>query len=330
MHPVGQSAPLSGASPPSAVPASRGRAPLRAAAAAVAAVAAFLVAYFALGSALSHRIDDDPDFAPSAPVAGGSRAIDMAAALIEREVVLHSWQPNDPWFLPNGLLDNTPNFQAGIKDALARFAFELVDQLGRTRGSSRADPDLERAGGLLQFPSGIWYFDFRKSLLPVIPSEGQFRAAREALLAYNGRLARNAAVYDRRTDSLAAAIDRIAVDLGSQSGLIDQHLRTESGGWPLNPEADDLFYHTKGRLYAYFLLLREVGHDFEPVIQAGNLGQVWEQAMASLREGSLLQPWVVLDGSPEAGLFASHIASQGFFLKRALVQLREMSDGLVN
>ena len=329
MRPVDQPASPSGASTPSVAPpapAARRRAPLRTGAA---AVAALLTAYLALGPILSHRIDDDPDFAPPTPVPGGSRAIDMAAALIEREVVLHSWQPNDPWFLPNGLLDNTPSFQSGIKDALARFALELVDQLGRTRGSSRADPDLERAAGLLQFPGDVWYFDFRKSVLPVNPSEGQFRAAREALLAYNDRLARNAAVYDRRTDSLAAVLNRIAVDLGSQSGLVDEHLRAE-GGWPVNPEADDIFYRTKGRLYAYHLVLREVGRDFDGVIRSGGLGNVWAQAVESLREGSLLQPKVVLDGSPDTGIFANHLASQGFYLKRALVQLREMSDGLVN
>jgi hypothetical protein len=163
----------------------------------------------------------------------------------------------------------------------------------------------------------------------VNPSEGQFRAAREALLAYNDRLARNAAVYDRRTDSLAAVLNRIAVDLGSQSGLVDEHLRAE-GGWPVNPEADDIFYRTKGRLYAYHLVLREVGRDFDGVIRSGGLGNVWAQAVESLREGSLLQPKVVLDGSPDTGIFANHLASQGFYLKRALVQLREMSDGLVN
>lgn len=328
MHPVDQSASLPEVRAPAATPPRR-RALLRSGGGAAAAVAALIVAYFALGSVLMHRIDDDPDFAPPASVAGGSRAIDMAAALIEREVVLHAWQPNDPWFTPDGLLDNTPNFQAGIKDALARFTLELVDQLGRTRGSSRADPDLERAAGLLQFPGDVWYFDFRKSLLPVIPSEGQFRAARAALLAYNDRLARNAAVYDRRTDSLAAVLDRIAVDLGSQSGLVDEHLRA-GGGWPVNPEADDLFYRTKGKLYAYYLVLREVGRDFDGVIRSGGLGNVWAQVVESLREGSLLQPRVVLDGSPDTGIFANHLASQGFYLKRALVQLREMSDGLVN
>jgi hypothetical protein len=329
MGAIEQSAPTAAGLPSAAL--APGRSARRRTFVAAAAAASLLAAYFGLGSLAAHRIDDDPDFRPPSPVAGGSRAIDMAAALIEREVVLHAWQPNDPWFLPNGPLDNTPNFQAGIKDALARFSVELVDQLGRTRGSSRADPDLERAAGLLQFPGDVWYLDLRKSLMPAIPSEDQYRAAREALVAYNGRLARNAAVYDRRTDSLAAAIERIALDLGSQSGLIDQHLRAKSGGWwPLNPEADDLFYRTKGRLYAYHLLLQELGRDFEPVIQANNLGAVWAQGMASLREAGTLQPRFVLDGEPGSGLFANHLASQGFLLKRALVQLREMADGLVS
>lgn len=327
MPPVDQPA-LSVASEMSAASPPR-RVTLRAGMAAVGVAAVLLAAYFAIGSILMDRIDDDPHFTPAVPVQGGSHAIDMTAALIEREVVLNAWQPNDPWFMPNGLLDNTANFQSGIKDALARFALELVDQLGRTHGSSRADPDLERAAGLLQFPGDSWYLDFRQSLLPLIPSERQFRAARESLLVYNGRLARKAAVYDRRTDSLAAVLDRIAVDLGSQSGLVDEHLRT-GRGWPINAEADDLFYRTKGRLYAYHLLLRELGRDFDGLIRANNLENVWTQVVASLREGSLLQPRIVLDGSPDTGIFANHLASQGFYLKRALVQLREVSDGLVN
>lgn len=285
--------------------------------------------YYGLGSILAHRIDADPDFAPAAPTTGGSRAVDMAAALLAREVVEHRWQPNDPWFMPNGLLDNTRSFQAGIQAALARFSFELVDQVGRTRGSSRADPDLERAAGLLQFPPDIWYFDLSKSFLPTITSERQYRAARQALLAYNRRLAEGRAVFDRRTDSLSATIARVVADLGSQSAAIDQHLRTTSG-WFIHPKADDLFYANKGRLYAYYLLLRELGHDFGDIITKDNQEALWTQAMASLREAGRLQPWVVLDGAPEGRIFANHLATQGFYLKRALVQLKEVSDALVS
>ena len=66
-----------------------------------------------------------------------------------------------------------------------------------------------------------------------------------------------------RTDSLAATLDRIALDLGSQSALIDQHLR-ETGLWPIKFDADRLFYQVKGRLYAYHMLLQELGAGLRP------------------------------------------------------------------
>lgn len=117
--------------------------------------------YYGLGSVFGHRIDDDPDFAPPPWLQGGSHAIAMAAALIEREVVIHEWSVNDPWFAADFPLDNSPNFQQRIISAIGRFSFEMLDHLGRARGSSRADPDLERAAGFLQFPGDIWLFDFQ-------------------------------------------------------------------------------------------------------------------------------------------------------------------------
>ncbi|UEM25300.1 DUF2333 family protein (plasmid) [Skermanella mucosa] len=290
-------------------------------------LAVLLAAYFTIGSFALHRIDDDTGFAPPNPVIGGSHTVNMAAALIEREVVLHEWQPNDPWFTPDGLLDNTPNFQQGILSAIGRLSFELLDQFGRMRGSSQADPDLERAAGLLQFPGNVWIIDFSKSLMPTIPSEDQYRAALRALVSYNTRVAAGNAVFDRRADSLAATILRVAADLGSQSALIDAHLE-QSSGFIFNRSADDLFYQTKGKLYAYHMLLREVGRDFERVILERNLKTVWEQTMESLREAAVLQPPVVLDASTDSRLFASHLASQGFYLLRALVQLNEAAKVL--
>ena len=124
------------------------------------------------------RVGDDPAFQPPPPTTGGSRVVDMAAALIARETITHAWQPNDPVFMPNGLLIHPAAFQRGIQGALARFSIELEDQIGRTRGSSAADPDLGRARGLLNFPPDIWFFDFGKSLLPTITSEQNYRAGR--------------------------------------------------------------------------------------------------------------------------------------------------------
>jgi hypothetical protein len=280
--------------------------------------------WFGLGGLLMHRLDDDTAFRPPLPAAAGaSHAIAMAMALIEREVLHHEWSANDPVFMPDGLLDNGPNFQRGIVAAVGRFTFEMVDQLGRARGSSLADPDLERAAGFLQFPPDVWHFEPSKSWLPAVPSEDQYLAGARALASYNLRLAQGQAVFDRRADSLAATVERIAADLGSQSAMIDAHLARESG-WVINTRADDVFYQTKGRLYAYYLLLRELGRDFERVIQERNLGTVWSQALDSLREAAMVRPAVVLDGAPEGAIFTNHLAAQGFQLLRALVKLNEV------
>ena len=72
-----------------------------------------------------------------------------------------------PFFMPAGILDNMPNFQRGIMAALGRFSTELMDQLGRTRGSSQTDRDLEQARGFLNEQPNIWIWQPSVSLLAV-------------------------------------------------------------------------------------------------------------------------------------------------------------------
>lgn len=296
----------------------------------IAAVVVLVVLYYAVGFWGFNRVDDDPAFLPPEPIQDGSRAVDMAAALLDREVVRHAWQPPDPFFWPNQFLIHPGAFQRGMQGALARFSIELEDQLGRMRGSSPADPDLGRARGLMNFPPDVWYFDLSKSILPTVSSVQNYRAARQSLLAYNRGVAAKTAIFDVRTDSLGAALERIGIDLGSQSALVDQHLR-ETGLWPINFDADRLFYQIKGRLYAYQMLLQELGKDFDPVIRPkNNVHNVWDQLIDTFKEAGEMRPLVVIDGPPRAVLFASHLAIQGFYLKRIVLQLKEMSAVLRN
>ena len=135
-----------------------------------------VVFYFAVGAVWIHTIDDDTSFVPPHPIEGGSRAVDMAAALVEREDT-HRWTANDPFFLPGSVLDNMPNFQTGIVYAVSRFGTALTEQLARSRGTSAVDPDADRAAGLLRYPGDIWMFNFNASLAPTATSESQYRAA---------------------------------------------------------------------------------------------------------------------------------------------------------
>ena len=286
-------------------------------------IAAVFVLYFGVIGNLMHRIDADLDFAPPAPVEGGSHAVNMAEALIQREVNDNRWTANDPIFFPTAFLDNMPNFQRGMMRAISRFTLEMENQIGRLRGSSAIDSDLERATGLLQFPTDVWMFDFDQSLLPIQPADTQYDAAARALRNYNTRVAQGLAVFETRPDALAITVERMASELGSRAALVDDHVSGDS--FIIDFVSDDIFYFNKGMAYASYLLLREMGRDFEGVIRGMGLTRVWQQALDSLREASQQKPLIVLNSSGANSFLANHLHLQGFYLKRAILQLDEVA-----
>ncbi len=117
-----------------------------------------LVALYYVGGAIwVHHIDDDPDFDAQLEVpANASHTVAVLADLIDREVNQNRWVANDPPFQPAYLLDNMPAYQIGMMTAVGRFTTELRDRIARVRGSSAADPDLERAAGKINFPGDQW------------------------------------------------------------------------------------------------------------------------------------------------------------------------------
>jgi hypothetical protein len=154
-----------------------------------------------------------------------------------------------------------------------------------------------------------------------VPSENQYRQGLAALERYNARLSRGQAVFERRADTLAATLSRISDDLGSQTSLLERAQNT--GWWIFSRTADDVFYQNKGTLYGYDVILAALGEDFAQVISERNLGPIWEQTLSSLRQGSQLRPAMVLNGQHDRSIFANHLTLQGFFMKRAILQLEE-------
>lgn len=286
-------------------------------------IAGLFVVYFGVIGTLMQRIGADPDFMPETMVEGGSHAVAMAAALVRRETVEGRWSVNDPFFFPTAFHDNMPNFQRGVLRGVSRFTMALEDQIGRMRGSSAIDPDLGRAVGLLQYPTDIWVIDLSQSMFPVAPSDTQYRAALEALESYNNRVASGAAIFERRSDTLALTLQRMASELGASSAQIDSHLRRNT--FIIDGVSDDIFYYNKGQVYASYLLLREMARDFQDVIQQQGLTSVFDQALESLRMAAAQRPLVVLNASGDGSIFANHLYLQGFYIKRAILQLDEVS-----
>lgn len=285
-----------------------------------------VVIYPLLAWTYSH-IDDDPGFAaPNGTVrAGQSQAVANATALINQEVNVRAWPANDPWFFPTALLDNMPNYQKGILAAMGRFAFELTDQVGRARGSSEADPDLQSAAGLLQYPPDVWVWDPSVSFWPTATSESQYRKAVKALTQYNERLAGGKAVFDTRADNLKFTLDRMAADLGSSSSVIDQHIR-DTAGFPIQNKTDDIFYMVKGQMYGYYIVLKGMETDFAAVIKQRDLAVPWANMMTSFRAAIALEPSVVLNGVPDSNFVPCNLCGEGFYLLRARTQLREITN----
>ena len=288
-------------------------------------VLAVLLLYYPVGMIWISKVDDNPNFDPGPVEDGASYAVATAAGLIDREVDQNGWPANDPFFYPGTALDNMPNFQRGIIAALGRFAVDMTDQIGRTRGSSQADPDLDKAAGLLKYSPTVWIFDPSTSWAPTASSESQYRAARRALLAYNEKLVSHQAVFERRADNLLSTLDRFAADVGSASAILDQQIRDHSGDF-VDFRADDVFYNAKGKIYAYAMLFRALGKDFAKVIADKDLKAAWDQTAASLIEGATLKPLVIINGRPDGLFLPNHLAVEGFYLLRARTQLREITN----
>lgn len=292
--------------------------------------------YYPIGMALTHRIDDNPDFGLTAGPDGtlavpdhrGSEAVRMTVELLRREVDINPWTPNDPFFFPTAALDNMPNYQQGIVYALSRFAIEMADQIGRSRGSSQVDPNLDKASGLLKYAGDVWVWDPSVSIAPTATSEAQYRAGRRELEAYNDRLARGEAVFESRTDNLLATLERFTADIGSTSAVIDEQVANHGGDF-LDFRADDVFYQTKGRLYGYYILLRSLKDDYANIITERQLDAAWDNMLTSLRAAVMLDPLVITNGAPDSMIRPSHLVSQGFYLLRARTQMKEISNILL-
>ena len=283
-----------------------------------------LVALYFLGGAIwVHKIDDEPLFGAGVTVPdNASRAVAVAADLIDREVNQNRWVANDPAFQPGYLLDNMPAYQQGMMSAIGRFTTELRDRAARIRGSSAVDPDLESAAGRINYPGDVWIFEW--SGTPVQPSsESQYRRGLADLRRYNERLAQGQAVFERRADNFSAMLDRISDDLGASSAALTQEV-DEGTTHFLDFNADNLFYTVKGKLYAYYLILRELEQDYASVIKERNLTASWSELLHSLRLGATLHPWMVSNGPLDSQATPNHLAAQGFLLLRVRTKLEEI------
>ncbi|MGH6871458.1 MAG: DUF2333 family protein [Rhizomicrobium sp.] len=272
-----------------------------------------VLALFVLYPALAwwhSTIDDDLRFSGTPARPGMSHTVSNTVALITREVHKHGWTANAPWFSPNALLDDMPNYQTGMIEALASVVHGLNDR--------KPDDVLQAASDLLHYRPDAWLWN---------SSASQYRLGAKDLREYNARLANGQAVFDRSAAALGVLLERIADDLDHTSVALDTHVETRSG-WPFDTTSDNVFYAAKGKLYAYDVVLKGMQADYAGVIAARGLSRQWSAAIRDLDAAASLRPWMVLNGAPDSTIFACTLCGEGLYVVRARDELRALRDAL--
>ena len=229
-----------------------------------------------------------------------------------------SWD-RTPW------MDNKASFQRGIHEAIRRTTIELADNMGRLRGTSRIDANLQDARGNAQFDEYTWYIGINPPG-PKTPTPSYYRRIISDLRSFNASLERCDAVFDARADNLIQYLDRIASALGGTSAILRERAENYNYGF-FDPRADDRFWFAYGQLYAYYGLLAGAHADFEDVVRERNLDQLWKQMEDNFKSALRTQP-ILIANSAEDGLFATHLSTMDSYILRVCTNMTEIVNVL--
>ncbi|MEE9313228.1 MAG: DUF2333 family protein [Rhizobiaceae bacterium] len=223
--------------------------------------------------------------------------------------------------------DDQASFQRGIHQATRRIGVELVDRLGRIRGTSQVDKNLQDARGNLQFDESTWYFGL-DPFGPKTPTPSFYRSARNSLLGFNERLAKCDAVFDARADNLIQLLDRITSDIGSTSDILLKRSENYDSGW-FDTRADDRFWFAYGQLYAYSGLLKGMRSDFADVVKIRGLAPLWTRMEGQVNSALSIRPMIISNGAEDGWIMPTHLATMGFYVLRVrsnMVEARDILD----
>lgn len=259
----------------------------------------------------------------------------VTADLIDFNVNQNVWVPSQPLskagffgieWKDTPFFDNKAAFQLGINQVTRRTAIELVDRLGRVRGTSSINSQLQEARTFANYNEDAWVLTFSPPFVQPSTSS-RLRDAKVAFEAFNAELTQCDADFDARADNLLQFLDRITADIGSTSEILQRQME-QSGFTGFDRRADDRFWFTYGQLYAYHGILSATRSDFSQVSDQRNLNALWGRVDEQLTDALRVSPPVVANGNPSS-LIKSHLESIGFDLLRVrsnLVEIRDVLD----
>ncbi|MEM0900846.1 MAG: DUF2333 family protein [Pseudomonadota bacterium] len=255
--------------------------------------------------------------------------------IIELNVNDAPWVPSNPlhkmglFFLADWkdtpFFDNRAAFQLGMNTAVRRTSVELVDRLGRVRGTSSINSNLQDAREAANYRETAWFITATPPFFQ--PSTQQrLRDAQRSLGRFNSQLTSCASFFDTRADNLLQFLDRLTSDIGSTSQILQDQI-VQGGITGFDRRADDRFWFTYGQLYGYYMVLTAARSDFQNVVDQRNLEDLWQRLDDNFQDALNLRPFFIANANASS-LIKSHLESIGFALLRARTNITEIRDVL--
>ena len=149
-------------------------------------------------------------------------------------------------------LDNKAAFQLGINQVMRRTTTELVDSLGRVRGTSQIDQNLQDAR------TALAWNERRLVHRPARPDAARRRASiarRSASCAHSTQAWRSARQPSTPAPTICSSSSTaLPATSVRTSDILRARLDASNAGW-FDPRADDRFWFAYGQLYAYYGIL---------------------------------------------------------------------------
>lgn len=266
--------------------------------------------------------------APVIGVATAAAIVQVATTLLDKP---GGYLSNDR-MLPGLMMDNMPNWEAGVLKELRDSVRALRNDLSRSGSQSVENADLREADAFINSDAYSWF----------LPStESQYRQAIAALERYTTNLAdpnNQSARFFARADNLSAYLTVVDKRLGSyaqrlSASVADSELTaalvpaldSARGGevvtvaqvkTPRN-QVDDVFYEVRGYSWALLHTFRALAEDFDDVLQSKRAVPSMRQVILDL-EAATVRMWspVVLNGSG-FGVVNNHSLVLASYISRA-------------
>lgn len=256
----------------------------------------------------------DHGTAHAAPVRTGPRGVAFVEACIqpldyELNHRFLGWRPNDII----RIADNIKYLQLGVLEVTRRTAVALAENLSRTGSTDAYVPSLEYAMNA---------FMIKPTELMFPSAEGKYQEGLDGWRNYQEMVQRGEARFYRRVDNLVPLLKAYESILGS----CDENL-VKNPGELSTFKADDVFYYAKGVAIAMGTILGAVAVDCDDTIGSVQGMDVIHHAIEALHHASSLDPWIVLEGSPD-GILANHRANIAAPISHARFYLDVLSRSL--